>query len=298
MKVGNWDVRALTCGNFALDGGAMFGIVPRKLWSAAYPHVDDQNRVRLTARAFLLRLEGQATVVVDSGYGSKLDEKQRKIFGIEGDGDRLLGELEETRIDPDQVTHFIYTHLHFDHAGGSTARSSSRRAEGEWHSTAQPVFRRARHYLQRDHLEWANNPTDKDRASFIPENWQPARDHALLELLDGGGELLPGLELRLVHGHTRGMQMVILHGAVDTESSATGIAFFIDLVPTSAHLPLHYVAAYDNHPLTVIEEKRKFLAEAFEQKWLVAFGHDYSVEAALIKPGKRGFEIDHVVSIV
>lgn len=265
----------------------MFGVVPKNLWSKAYPHADEQNRIAMAARALLIRGDGK-TILVDAGCGHKMGEKLEAIYGIDNSDYTLEGELSKHGVTPGDVTHFIYTHLHFDHAGGSTVLDGS--------GAAIPLFPNAEHYVQRDHLTWARNPTDKDRASFMPENWEPVAERDMLKELDDGGEILPGIELRLAHGHTRAMQMVIVHGDAQSDGAA-GLVYCADLIPTSAHLPFPYIMSYDNFPLTTLEEKKSFIPEAYERGWLLCFEHDAVAHAARIAPAKRGFEIVEVKNV-
>jgi glyoxylase-like metal-dependent hydrolase (beta-lactamase superfamily II) len=283
MNVGRYQVEIIETCRFALDGGAMFGVVPKNLWAKVYPHVDEQNRIAMSARSLLIRGDGR-TIVVDSGCGQKMDPKLEAIYALDHSQYTLLGELAKRGVSPELVTDFIYTHLHFDHAGGSTRRDES--------GGVVPTFPNAHHYVQRDHLAWARNPTDKDRASFMPENWEPVVERDLLTDLDGGGELLPGIELRLVHGHTKAMQMVIVH-----DGEGSGIAYCADLIPTSAHLGYPYIMGYDNFPLTTLEEKKSFIPEAYERGLLLAFEHDAFTQAVTTAPGKRGFEITERVEL-
>jgi glyoxylase-like metal-dependent hydrolase (beta-lactamase superfamily II) len=276
MQIGPYEIHLLMLGQFRMDGGGLFGIVPKKLWKRAYPHVDEENRVRMAAKALLIIGEG-AVVVADAGIGDKLDEKARAIFCVEQPESALEQALRKHGTSPEQVTHFVYTHMHFDHAGGATQVN----AEGK----AVPMFPQARHYVQREHLAWARSPSDKDRVSFMPANWEPVCEAALLEELDGPMELLPGIELTVVHGHTRAMQMVTVR---DWDS---GFIYTVDLFPTLAHLPPQYVAAFDNYPLEVIDEKRRLLAEAASGNWILAFGHDAVTAAVTVRQMSSGYGI-------
>jgi glyoxylase-like metal-dependent hydrolase (beta-lactamase superfamily II) len=283
MKIGRYTVDIIETGRFALDGGAMFGVVPKNLWAKAYPHVDEQNRIAMSARGLLIRGDGR-NILVDAGCGNKMGEKLETIYGLDTSRYTLVGGLREKGIEPEMITDFIYTHLHVDHAGGSTRRDDA--------GNVVPTFPAARYYVQQDHLAWARNPTDKDRASFMPENWEPVAEREMLTALDGGGELFPGIELRLVHGHTRAMQLVIVH-----DGDGPGLAYCADLMPTSAHLPYPYIMGYDNFPLTTLEEKQAFVPEAYERGWMLAFEHDAFTQGVKIAPGKRGFEIVERVEI-
>jgi glyoxylase-like metal-dependent hydrolase (beta-lactamase superfamily II) len=274
VRIGSYDVHLLTLGRFRMDGGGLFGIVPRKLWQRVYPHVDEENRVLMVARALLVVGDG-VVLLADAGLGEKLDEKARSIFCVDQPDNAVDVALAAYGLTTAQVTHFVYTHLHFDHAGGATTLS----ADG----TAKPVFANARHYVQREHLAWAGNPSDKDRASFNPANWTPVSDAGQLEIIEGPAGILPGIHLRPVHGHTPAMQMV------EVRSGEQSLVYTIDLFPTAAHLPPHYVAAFDNLPLIALEEKRQLLKEASERRMVLAFGHDPHIAAARVTGAERVF---------
>lgn len=260
----------------------MFGVVPKNLWAKAYPHVDDQNRIAMAARSLLIRGDGR-TIVVDAGCGRKMGEKLESIYALDNSLFTLEGELARRGVRPEDVTDFIYTHLHFDHAGGSTRADDF--------GTVVPTFPNARHYVQKDQLAWARNPTDKDRASFMPENWEPVVERGMLEELDGDGEIFPGIELRVVNGHTRAMQMVIVRDDEAAEGASGGVVYCADLMPTSAHISYPYIMGYDNFPLTTLEEKKSFIPESYERRLLLCFEHDAFTQAVRLAPARKGFEI-------
>lgn len=271
---------------FRLDGGGLFGAVPKALWSRVYPYHDDRNRLLLAGWSLLVR-RADAVILVDAGCGVKMGPKRNDLFGVEPAPDGGLGGvLRAQGVAPADITHFIYTHLHFDHAGGSTIPAPD--------GLVVPLCPRARHFVQRDHLAWAQHPSEKDSASFQPENWLPVAEYGLLEKLDGAGEILPGVELRLLHGHTPALQAVIIHEVVPAWTlagcPAQGVAFVSDLTPTAANGALAYLASYDNHPLTTVEEKKALLGEAYECRWLVVTSHDRYRPAGFVRPTPRGFE--------
>jgi glyoxylase-like metal-dependent hydrolase (beta-lactamase superfamily II) len=285
MHCGHFTVEVLETGDFALDGGAMFGVVPRALWEKSYHAPDAQNRIPMKAAALLVRgiFDGkERVIVVDTGNGEKFSPKLAAIYNIDTSRFRLLTSLARFGVKPSEVTDVILTHLHFDHAGGATMLSE----RGE----LVPTFPNARHYVQRDHLTWAQAPTEKDRASFITENFEPLIANGMLETLDGSGELFPGISLQLFHGHTRALQGVFLQGNDESgKPSETKLFFPADLIPTSAHVPVPYIMAYDNFPMTTLDEKKDILPRLYEEQCLVIFEHDGFTQAARIQAAGRGF---------
>ena len=265
MKIGPYDVEALLDGRFGLDGGAMFGIVPRPLWERTNPP-DEANRIELAARCLLIRGGGRC-ILVETGLGDKFDDKRAEIFKVRRPGGGLVGALERRGIVPGDVTDVVLTHLHFDHCGGTSRRENGRLVL---------TFPRAVHHLQRRHWEWATAPSLKDAGSFRAEDFAPLADSPDLNLLAGEGELFEGIHLRVVDGHTTGLQLVRIEGPEAT------LLFCADLVPTRAHLRWPYIMAYDNRPLTTLEEKRELLPRAAAAGWIVAFGHDPDCAAALL----------------
>lgn len=275
MKIGKFQIDLIHTGNLALDGGAMFGVVPKALWGKAYSKGDDLNRIPMTAKALLIRYEDK-NILVDAGSGNKLDEKFKKIYAIDYAENSLEKSLNEVGVAPDEITDFIYTHLHFDHAGGSTKYEKDQ---------VIPVFHNAKHYVQKEQFEWALKPSEKDRASFIADNYLPIRQEGMLELLEGRGEIFPGIELLPVYGHTKAMQMIKV-----TDGGKT-ILYPTDLSPTFAHVKLPFVMGYDNEPLRTIEEKKQYLYEAAEEGWIVIFEHDAFCDGALLEIGERGLAV-------
>ena len=278
---GPYTFHALTDGAIRLDGGAMFGVVPRVLWERHLPP-DERHRITLALRCLLI-VHGDRRVLVDNGAGNRWDGKHRDMYGIDhrdSDLDRSLAAAGFTRED---ITDVVLTHLHFDHAGGTT------RLEG-----AEPrlAFPNATWHLQRRHWKWAHHPTDKDRGSFRPEDFAALESSGRLHLLEGGTELLAGVHLFVSEGHTVGLQLV----RVETDQGT--LVFCGDLVPTTAHLRAAWVAAYDLYPLTVIEEKKQLLAQAIEEGWTLFFEHDPKVAACTVTDdGSGNAVVDRVVAL-
>ncbi len=264
MRFGAIDVRYLDGGAFRLDGGAMFGVVPKVLWEKKFPP-DDKNRIRLRANSLLIRAHGQI-IVVETGNGTKWDPKLRAMYGIQ-DGDPLTASMAAQGVKPEQVDLVINSHLHFGHAGGNT------RMDG---TTAVSAFPNARYVLQGAELEHAMHPTDRDRASYFEENFAPISKAGRWELVNGDAEILPGISVTRIPGHNESIQAVKISGGGHT------LAFVADLLPTRHHIPLPWIMAYDLYPLQTLETKRAWLARILAEKWIVAFGHDPDIAAATL----------------
>ncbi len=281
IKIGKFQIDVVDTGGLALDGGAMFGVVPKALWQKAYSVSDEANRIPMAARPLLVRWDDKI-MLIDSGSGDKLGEKFEKIYNIEHDKTAISVGLSRYNLSPDDITDFVYTHLHFDHAGGSTIMDN-----GE----AVPVFNKAKHYVQKSQYDWAMNPTMKDRASFMKENWEPVRASGSLEMLDGVGEIYKGIEVMPVDGHTKGMQMVKISDGGET------LLFGADLTPTSAHISYPFIMGYDNFPLTTLAEKEKYFPIAYEDKWKIVFEHDAFSQAGKFGMNEKGIFVEEKFDI-
>lgn len=279
--VGPWTVDVIDTGSFGLDGGAMFGVVPKTLWERAYTAADTANRIPMVARCLLLR-SATETMLVDTGNPHHMAPKLQTIYAMDFSHDTLERSLATFGVTTDAVTHVVLTHLHFDHAGGTIV------ADGEHF---RPRFAHARHIVQAEHLRWAERPTPKDRASFMPETWRTLQEAGLLDTVDGPGAVLPGVDVQPLHGHSRAMQAVTVRG-----SGAT-VLFAADLMPTAAHVPVPYVMGYDNEPLRTIEEKATLLPRAAEEGWTVVFEHDALRQASTIVATTNGFQAGEPVVV-
>ena len=276
MKLGDLEFHVLTDGGFRLDGGAMFGVIPRPMWERKM-QPDERNRVRLSMNCLLIRSAGKL-ILVETGAGDKFDAKHRDIFAIEGQP-RLPDQLLSHGVRPDHVDIVVNTHLHFDHCGWNT-----RVVDGK----AVPTFPNARYVVQRGELEHAKRPTERDRASYLLENFQPVEAAGQWWLLEGDREVAPGVELIRAPGHTRDMQCVRLSGGGKT-------AFlFADLVPTTAHLPYPWIMGFDLYPMTTLENKKKWIPEVAREGWLALFGHDPAVFAAYLRERDGRYEAEPV----
>jgi len=280
MKIGPYELHAIDTGRFALDGGAMFGVVPKPLWNKTNP-ADEQNRIELALRALLIVGKGRV-ILVDTGIGTKFNEKQRAIYKVDHSRFDLASSLRKVGVSFAEITHVILTHLHFDHAGGATTLEGGR---------LKPTFPNATYIVQRRNFEWALNPSERDRASYFRDDFAPLKEHGVLELRDGTGELFPNIALEVVNGHTPGQQLVRI-----SDGRAT-LLYCADLVPTTSHLALPYIMAYDLFPLTTLEEKKTYLCRASDEEWTLFFEHDPDTEAARVKRGGKGFEVAGAVTM-
>jgi glyoxylase-like metal-dependent hydrolase (beta-lactamase superfamily II) len=281
MNFGKFTIDVVDTGLFALDGGAMFGVVPKTLWQKKYAMPDESNRIALAARPLLVRYDDKI-ILVDTGNGTKWNEKIQRIYNIDIEKSDMDYALSPFGLNRNDVTDVIFTHLHFDHSGGGTRIENGDIA---------PNFPNAKYYVQKDQYNWAMKPTEKDRASFLKENYEPLLSDGLLEFTEGEGNVLPGIRVLPIDGHTQAMQMILLDGGEEK------LLYAADLCPTSAHVPIPYGLAYDNFPLTTIEEKKKYWARAVEENWTIVFEHDAYRQAGKIKLGEKGYYADNFIEI-
>jgi glyoxylase-like metal-dependent hydrolase (beta-lactamase superfamily II) len=257
MKLGDFELRVLSDGTFALDGGQMFGVVPKPLWEKKLP-ADSRNRVRLALRCLLVETS-KHLALIETGIGDKFDAKYADIYGIEK-STTLLADLKRVGVRPEDIDIVINTHLHFDHCGWNTRREGGR---------IIPTFPRARYFIQAGEWEHALHPTARDQASYVPESFRPAEPQT--ELLEGNQEIVPGIRVEVVSGHTRDLQCVWI------ESQEEQACFVSDLLPTRAHLPYSWVTSFDLYPLETLANKERLLPQLAEQETLVVFPHDPDV---------------------
>ena len=265
LTLGAWTAHTLESGQLWLDGGAMFGSVPKTLWARQHAP-DERNRIRLAMRCLLLEGHGRR-VLVDVGAGDKLSAKLKDIYRIEAAGDTLESSLSALGLGVDDVTDVILTHLHFDHAGGSTESRGG---------TLVPRLPRARYHVQRTNWDNAHQPNPRERASYMGENYDPLMDAGVLRLWDGPQQPWPGLSLFTADGHTRGQQLVRAEGGGET------LYFVADLIPTRSHVRIPFVMGYDMAAIETMQEKRKLLAAAAAEGAWVCLEHD--PEIALARP--------------
>lgn len=266
MQFGDYRVEVVPDSEFRLDGGAMFGVVPRNLWTKPCPP-DEQNRILMNMNCLFIEA-GRERILLDTGIGEKWNDKQRAMYGI----DRRRSLAESLRaiagVGPEEITIVINTHLHFDHAGGNT----------KFDESGKPVasFPNARYFVSLAEYEHAEAPNERDRASYLPENWRPLKESGQLELKAADYEVVPGLLMETHAGHNRSMQCWRL------DRDGQTLFGFADLVPTRAHVPFAWIMGYDLYPVETLEAKKKLLPQAAREGWTCLFYHDPEAPLARI----------------
>jgi len=258
MQIGDYRVEVIPDTDFRLDGGAMFGVVPRNLWAQVCPP-DDQNRIRLTMNCVFIDT-GEEKVLIETGIGDKWTPRETAMYGIERERPFAETLRAKTGVAADEITIVVNTHLHFDHAGGNTTRN----VDGE----VVPTFKNARYFVSAAELEHADTPSERDRASYLMDNWVPLRESGQLETKEGDYEVVPGLRMQTEPGHNRSMQCWRLDRGGNT------VFGFADLVPMRAHIRPPWIMGYDLFPLETLEAKKRLLPKAVEENWLCLFYHD------------------------
>lgn len=253
-------------GFFKLDGGAMFGVVPKSIWNKLNPA--DENNMCTWAMRCLLIEEGDRLVLIDCGIGNKQDAKFFSYYYLHGDAS-LENSLKKHGFSPDDITDVVLTHLHFDHCGGAVSRASDGRLF--------PAFPRARYWTNRRHWDWAFEPNLREKASFLKENFVPLLEHGVVAWCEDGQEILPGLSVRFVHGHTEAQMIPFIKAGDQT------VVYCADLIPSSGHIRPAYVMAYDVRPLVSLEERISFVKEAVAQQYILYFEHDPRYACGLLE---------------
>ncbi|GGM02173.1 MBL fold metallo-hydrolase [Deinococcus aerophilus] len=266
-RIGNIEVISLTDGRFRLDGGAMFGSVPKTLWERVAP-ADELNRIRLRINPLLIRLGGE-NILIETGFWDRGGEKFEAIYGLDRDETVFRG-LEGVGLTPDDIHLVINTHLHFDHAGRNTTALNT------------PAFPNARYVVQRRELEDARNTHERSRASYVPDTFEPIADAGLFDVIDGEHELRPGLSVLPLPGHNLGQQGVVLRSAGQT------LVYAADLIPMLAHAPTPYIMGYDLYPVTTLEMRKKYLPQWFEEGVVLCTPHDPETPFARLQANPKG----------
>ena len=261
MRLGDYKIEVIPDTEFRLDGGAMFGVVPRVLWEKVCP-ADEFNRIRMNMNCLFVETPTEK-ILIETGIGEKWTEKQIQRYGIFRQNPFAETLFEKTGYKPKDISIVVNTHLHFDHAGGNTIFDES--------GKAVPQFPNARYLVSKSEFEHAENPSERDRASYLSENWRPLMESGQLELKPDSYEVVEGLTMQQIPGHNHSMQTVRLHRGGETLYS------FADLIPTRAHLPHAWIMGYDLYPVETLEAKKKLLPQALKENWICLFYHDFEM---------------------
>jgi glyoxylase-like metal-dependent hydrolase (beta-lactamase superfamily II) len=269
MTLGSFELTAFSDGTYPLDGGAFFGVVPKVMWSRKM-EADDRNYVTAGLNSLLIRT-GDQTVLVETGMGNKLSERMVKFYGQPA---KLIDNLSEGGVAPEDIDIVINSHLHFDHCGWNTVRDAN--------GKIVPAFPRAKYYAPEGEWQYSRKPSDRDAISYIPDNYDPLVTSGQMRLLKGGEEIVPGISVETFPGHTAHMQAIIV------ESQGKTACYISDLMPTSAHIDLTWGMSFDLYPLDTIESKKRYYAKAIPEKWLTVFTHDPKTPWAYIEKDALG----------
>ena len=267
-SLGDFELTIVSDGIYHADGGAFFGVVPKTLWSKRVAS-DENNLIGAGLNSLLVRT-GNKNILVETGVGNKMPEKLVQIFGQPA---KLLDNLHSIGVAPEEIDIVINTHLHFDHCGWDTVRRGDRHVA---------TFPKAKYYVQRGEWEHARLQLERDAVSYMSPNYDPLVESGQMELLDGDREIVPGVSAQVFPGHTANMQAVVI------ESGGKTACYISDLIPTSAHLDVTWVMAYDLYPLQTIENRKRYYARAIPERWLTVFTHDDKTPWGIVQRGDRG----------
>ena len=276
MQLGDFELTPLLDGYFRLDGGAMFGVVPKTLWEKRAP-ADDRNRITMAMRPLLVR--GERLMIIDAGCGDKMDAKSADIYGFDR-RENLDVTMARAGVRADDIEVVLASHLHFDHAGGFTERDAS--------GAVRPRFPNARYLANRGEWDDANHPHERNRASYFAENYVPLQDAGVLDLLADDAGVAPGIRMRRTGGHTR------FHHIIYLESGGKTAVFAADLIPTAAHVDVPWIMGYDLYPMETLGFKRAFVREAIDREYIVFFEHDPVFPAGIIRQKDRRLYVERV----
>ncbi len=263
---------AINTGHFKLDGGAMFGVVPKSIWNKSNPA--DQNNMCSWALRCLLIEDGNRLILIDNGMGNKQDEKFFGYYYLHGN-DTLQKSLNKYGFEMDDITDMVLTHLHFDHCGGSIKYNSNK-------TNLEPAFKNAKYYCNEKHWNWATQANSREKASFLKENILPIKESGQLNFIDSQSTLITDLSFIEVNGHTEAMMLPIIKYKEST------LAYMADLIPSIGHLPIPFVMGYDVRPLETLKEKELILKTALDNDWTLFFEHDPTIECIKLERTEKG----------
>ncbi len=271
---------AIETENLKLDGGAMFGVIPKVMWNKVYP-ADENNLCNWSMRCLLID-DGERRILIDNGIGDKQNEKFLKHYYLNGEN-TLIKSLAKHGYTPDDITDNILTHLHFDHCGGSIKYDET--------GKLVPTFKNAKYWVSRPQFEWATNPNRREKASFLKENIFPIMESGQLNLVEEEGEIIPNIYAKIFNGHTEGQ--IIPH----IKANGKTIAYMADLLPATVHVPMPWIMAYDTKPLITLKDKERFFKEALEEDVILFFEHDIYNECCSIEMTEKGVRVKEIFKL-
>tara|TARA_B100000214_G_scaffold367160_1_gene336980 strand:- start:959 stop:1807 length:849 start_codon:yes stop_codon:yes gene_type:complete len=280
MKIGEYNIYSIETSEFGLDGGAMYGIIPKPLWEKHSPS-DKLNRIDMVTRSLLL-CNNERKILIDTGNGTKWNKKYRDIYKINNERFDIEKSLNKYGIQSNEITDVINTHLHFDHAGGNTKLDENK---------IVPTFPNAKYWITKDNWDLANHPSQKDSGSFLDEDWKVLEENSMIEIIDGKESFISGIDTILTYGHTKGL----LHPIISDGSKT--IFFGSDIFPLASHIPVPWVMAYDINPVKTMEEKQSILSKMHEEEWILFFEHDPLIQACTIQLCDKHYSMKKMVVI-
>ena len=280
MKIGKYDLYSVETSEFGLDGGAMFGIIPKPVWEKKVP-ADELNRVNMVTRSLLL-VSDEKKILIDTGNGTKWEEKYKQIYDNNTDQYNIEKSLGKYGFSSEQITDVICTHMHFDHIGGNTKIKF-----GE----VVPTFPNAKYWISEENWKLANHPSQKDAGSFIENDWKVLSENQMIEIIDGREPFIEGIETFVTHGHTPGL----LHPIVSDGSNK--LFYGADIFPMAAHIPIPWVMAYDVQPVLTMEEKQKLLQKMEREDWILFFEHDPHIQACTVHKSDKHYKLNKRIQI-
>ena len=280
MRIGDYDLYSIETSEFSLDGGAMFGIIPKPIWEREAPS-DALNRIDMVTRSLLL-CSDEKKILIDTGNGTKWEEKYRDIYNIDTSRYNIENSLTKYGFSPDDITDIINTHLHFDHAGGNTKINDG---------SIVPTFPNAKYWVTKEHWELANHPSQKDSGSFIEHDWKVLAENGMIETVNGNEPFIKGIDSYITQGHTAGL----LHPMI---SDGTKTLFYgADIFPLAAHISIPWVMAYDVQPVVTMKEKEILLPKMQDEEWILFLEHDPNIQACTVHQDGKHFKMNESVLI-
>ena len=280
MKIGKYDLYSVETSEFGLDGGAMFGIIPKPVWGKKVS-ADELNRVNMVTRSLLL-VSDEKKILIDTGNGTKWEEKYKQIYDINTDQYNIEKSLGKYGFSSEQITDVVCTHMHFDHIGGNTKIKSGK---------VVPTFPNAKYWISEENWKLANHPSQKDAGSFIEHDWKVLAENQMIEIIDGREPFIEGIETIVTHGHTPGL----LHPIVSDGSNK--LFYGADIFPMVAHIPIPWVMAYDVQPVVTMEEKQKLLQKMERENWILFFEHDPLIQACTVHKDGKHYKLNKEIKI-